>query len=745
MLDDAQSLWFYERFPDDHFQKHELMKFPAGFRGFEVADWDGDRNLDLLLCHVPENLTGLASSVPLTVRFVNRSFLPATDTISFYEHLALLHTVGNTSVCRMQAVDFDNDGDLDLLMGNRHGIVRSTSMPRYFERRPTGLEERTGQQNPFSELSGSGVMQVADLDGDGGLDALAGFPRYVRLAPEVCGWLLMLYFRRTAAGSRANPPGGPMKMEFSCPHHDPGLLGLDMEPRVVDWNSDGLPDVIRMVPLDASEDGWKHSGGKWHLSLSQHFVDGELRRDSQVYRGLEMLKMLYFHYFTVVDDGFEDHIVILQSDDIDGQHIPLLVIKSLGGWSFSQRRVTYSYSLPKFHRFASEVFILVDWDRDGDLELLVPWVREGQGYFLAMSGLGENISDPFKNIKLKHRDKPLVVDWDNDGDLDLFLAPPDGRYFEQLADGSLYEWPSEQSPLVSAMKSLPPSSRRRGQYFQFVDCDKDGDEDLIYVSDDLALACEQDDETREFRCEADFLCLGADLNQYQGKRDRGRFEISALGGQLKLFAQQTDSGGIEASWQDSAYWICTFSNSQWHVKEELGNGNWQESSFYLALRSPHCKGTTMVIDELVLPLRRIWCLFEVYQTILLSRNDAFEGLLLCTSSGVLQQGNAGTDVAVAVANTVANLDTRTAEASNQSDRLMIQSLIESMPGGFDKMNSFVRETICKALDASHLHYETTRQNLMQTLSSTVAPPPPGPTLLTSRAPQTEAKAECTTQ
>ena len=34
-------------------------------------------------------------------------------------------------------------------------------------------------------------------------------------------------------------------------------------------------------------------------------------------------------------------------------------------------------------------------------------------------------------------------------------------------------------------------------------------------------------------------------------------------------------------WRSSAYWICTFSNSQWHVKDELGHGKWQESSFYL--------------------------------------------------------------------------------------------------------------------------------------------------------------------
>ena len=30
------------------------------------------------------------------------------------------------------------------------------------------------------------------------------------------------------------------------------------------------------------------------------------------------------------------------------------------------------------------------------------------------------------------------------------------------------------------------------------------------------------------------------------------------------------------NWRGVAYWICTFSNSQWHVRDELGNGEWQD-------------------------------------------------------------------------------------------------------------------------------------------------------------------------
>lgn len=29
-------------------------------------------------------------------------------------------------------------------------------------------------------------------------------------------------------------------------------------------------------------------------------------------------------------------------------------------------------------------------------------------------------------------------------------------------------------------------------------------------------------------------------------------------------------------WRGSSYWICTFSNNQWRVEDELGNGRWEE-------------------------------------------------------------------------------------------------------------------------------------------------------------------------
>ncbi|CAE7843298.1 FRAS1 [Symbiodinium necroappetens] len=170
-------------------------------------------------------------------------------------------------------------------------------------------------------------------------------------------------------------------------------------------------------------------------------------------------------------------------------------------------------------------------------------------------------------------------------------------------------------------------------------------------------------------------------------------------------------------WKTNAYWICTFSNNQWAVEEELGNGQWQESSFYLALRDARCRGTAMVLDELALPLTRAWCLFEVLQTLLLSQQDkSFGGLQFCTSTGVINAGQSGTDVAMATAKRLANLDMCRADASNPDDLRMIRDLVEQMPGGFDSMNSFVRSSMRTALMAVNSQFVREFQELTDILA-----------------------------
>eukprot|EP00931_Biecheleriopsis_adriatica_P025578 TRINITY_DN15666_c0_g1_i1.p1 TRINITY_DN15666_c0_g1~~TRINITY_DN15666_c0_g1_i1.p1 ORF type:complete len:777 (-),score=93.05 TRINITY_DN15666_c0_g1_i1:17-2302(-) len=152
------------------------------------------------------------------------------------------------------------------------------------------------------------------------------------------------------------------------------------------------------------------------------------------------------------------------------------------------------------------------------------------------------------------------------------------------------------------------------------------------------------------------------------------------------------------SMHGSTYWICCLSNNQWAVTEELGQ-NWDESSFYLTLKSGLCKGVAMVLDPLALPLTRSWCLFEVLQTFLLTRDDEqFIGLLMCSGSGVLNFGCPGAvDASMAIASQLSKLDLENAEATEITDKQMITDLVKSTPGGFEAVNLFVRTVFRQAL------------------------------------------------
>ena len=105
----------------------------------------------------------------------------------------------------------------------------------------------------------------------------------------------------------------------------------------------------------------------------------------------------------------------------------------------------------------------------------------------------------------------------------------------------------------------------------------------------------------------------------------------------------------------TSYWICTFANNQWRVAEELGE-DVLCSPFYLALRSTSCQGTLLALDEEVLPLTRSWCLFELFQTEMLSREGGgFQGLLLGTSTGVMNYGQSSIDLALKISKKLSHI------------------------------------------------------------------------------------------
>jgi hypothetical protein len=183
---------------------------------------------------------------------------------------------------------------------------------------------------------------------------------------------------------------------------------------------------------------------------------------------------------------------------------------------------------------------------------------------------------------------------------------------------------------------------------------------------------------------------------------------------LQRHAEDAPRWGGTAEPGSVSYWVCFLSNNQWHLSEELGH--WSQSSFYKALISDSCLATCMVLDIDALPLTRTWCLFELLQTFKLQKEkENFQGLLFCTSSGVLNTGRASYDAAVALAKRLSTLRVEDATASNQQDKAMIDGLINA-EGGFLQMNSFLRSEAKDAMGAVRDHFMQDFENLGRNLS-----------------------------
>lgn len=156
----------------------------------------------------------------------------------------------------------------------------------------------------------------------------------------------------------------------------------------------------------------------------------------------------------------------------------------------------------------------------------------------------------------------------------------------------------------------------------------------------------------------------------------------------------------------------------------------------------------MVLDSKALPLTRTWCLLEVLQTYRMksdnSANARFQGLLFCTSDGVIGQSAKGCmDVSMALAERLVDLSVKDAQASRPEDHDKIMTLVEA-EGGVERIDDFIRSSLRATLTQVQTRFADEMQAVLGRLggtSSTVAveqtAPSPGqpnlPMLLSSRS------------
>ena len=347
--------------------------------------------------------------------------------------------------------DLDNDGDLDLVSGNKAGEFH------YFQNDNGVFNQIMGEDNPFDEidmkhLGGWSTPAFADLDNDGDLDFISGnyvgtFEYYENDEGE--------FVLRTEQDS----PFGGFKLYGGIDHptfidfdHDNDLdlvigdLGLD---------KDGDPHTIKYFQNDnnlfVEKKGVENpfSTLEAEQKSTPKFIDFDKDGDLDIISGT---RHGYYNYFE------NDNDVYIKTTGADNPFSSLDPGKSC---------------VPE----------LLDFDNDGDLDLISTTGGFGVEYYQNEGGtfsLTSGTDDPFNGLyTYAFFRSPTTVDLDNDGDLDIVgigmvSIGDDGaiQYLENN-DGVLKKTTGSDNPFYYFKHSHG--------YLAFADLDGDYDLDFIII------------------------------------------------------------------------------------------------------------------------------------------------------------------------------------------------------------------------------------------------------------------------
>ena len=364
--------------------------------------------------------------------------------------------------------DLDGDGDLDLVVGTYAGNV-----PRYFANTGSSsapsFVERTGSASPVAAIASGLHPHLADLDGDGDLDALLG---------NIAG--SFLYFVNTGSPSAAafvqRVAGNPFAGIDIGTYSEAALADLDGDgdldaisgeaygslrildntgsASVPDFQLSGVPNPLANFDLgQATNPDLADLDGDGDLDLLTGVFVGTLR----YFTNTASSGPPAFVEATGSDNPFAGFDAGLNSSpelaDLDGDgDLDAAVGESLGTTLYFEK--TGSSSSPSFvQRFGSDnpfegisTFyssnpILADLDADGDLDAAIGSSNSAIWYFRNVGSatapdfampLGQN---PFFGLQFGESGKPALGDLDGDGDLDL-LNGNTMTYFENTGTAS---------------------------------------------------------------------------------------------------------------------------------------------------------------------------------------------------------------------------------------------------------------------------------------------------------------------
>jgi flagellar hook assembly protein FlgD len=367
--------------------------------------------------------------------------------------------VGNLSKPALS--DIDDDGDLDLFIGQSEGQIHfyrndgNRELPVW-----TSMGLLTDAGGNTIDVGGFSTPAFADLDHDEDMDLLLGEP-YGRIS----------FYRND--GNRNAPVWTPTGF-ISDADSNTIDIGSYSDPAFIDMDNDGDLDML---------------SGESFGQIYFYRNDGSSNTPLWVYQGL-----LTDSNGNTIDSGSNSSPVFTDIDN-DG-NIDLFLGQSGGRIVFYRNTggvdapiwnlVTNIYNYIEVSSYATPA--LADTDNDGDVDLYVGDYQDGLLHFWRNDGDAGSPSwrtpgllvtaDNDEPIDIGLFSSPAFADLDHDGDFDLFIGEHSGRihFYRNDGDSSTPAW-TAQGFLMYPDSSLIDIGGN--SHPVFVDIDDDGDFDLF--------------------------------------------------------------------------------------------------------------------------------------------------------------------------------------------------------------------------------------------------------------------------
>lgn len=334
----------------------------------------------------------------------------------------------------MALVDHDLDGDPDLFWGDffEAGLLLFENVGSCQAAALRQDPVRFPLRNPVV-TSGYNAPAFGDVDGDGRLDLVIGVlgGAYDPNRTTIANLLLMT---RDEAG------GWVARSDRLLPQLD---VGSESIPALVDWDGDGDLDLLVASKIEPDD---RQTARIWRYENT-----GSARAPALQARGPLPLRGTY-HYapaFGDLDgDGALDMLVGSWKPGLDWYRIPR------GGGD----PVLVAEAVVTITRGSNTTPALGDLDGDGDLDLLIGEASGTLNYYrndgTARSPRFTLVSDQWEAVDIGRRSAPHLVDWDGDGDLDLLIGTDDRGVVLYRNDGDRHR--ARFVPDAGFRLELPP-------------------------------------------------------------------------------------------------------------------------------------------------------------------------------------------------------------------------------------------------------------------------------------------------